>query len=82
MMPYLWDDLGGSVVGFGIMMSEFGALQLLGNLLSGEPHRREWTLPLTRSATKSPSPVYDMQRADSVGGAVFPSKLCSCSAWF
>ena len=35
MLPYLWDDLGGTTVGYGIMMSEFGALQLVGNLLSG-----------------------------------------------
>ena len=41
MLPYLWDDLGGTTVGYGIMMSEFGALQLVGNLLSGEPSQAQ-----------------------------------------
>ena len=34
MLPYLWTSLGGNNVGYGLLMTEFGALTLLGNLLS------------------------------------------------
>ena len=45
MMPYLWDRLGGSSYGYGLMMTEYGALQLCGNLFSGE---WSWKLNLQR----------------------------------
>lgn len=35
MLIYLWKELGGDNVGYGLLMTQFGALQLLGNLLSG-----------------------------------------------
>ncbi|KAK9812110.1 hypothetical protein WJX73_007695 [Symbiochloris irregularis] len=35
LMPYLWGALNGTTHGYGIMMSESGALQLVGSLLSG-----------------------------------------------
>lgn len=38
LLPYLWGHLKGSKLGFGLLQTEYGALQLIGGLFAGESH--------------------------------------------